>query len=153
MRHHIGERRYIPSTTLYANYVRDISTFSENSAREMINPVETHFWACDVAPSILNRCVLLIQERRENISDILVRFFSSLREFTTLSKYLRTMPLLEPSPLHRTWRRSIRESLNPEFAEPGNLRAGNSSHLDGERDPRRKRGWENICHSPSTVNA
>lgn len=137
---------------LYANYIRDISTFSENSAKEMLNLAETHFWACDVAQSILNWCVLLIQECKENVSDMLVNFFSSLQKFTTLSKYLRTMPLLERSPLHRTWWRSIRESLNPEFAEPGNLRAGNSSH-DGERDPRRKRGWENVCHSPSTVNA
>lgn len=56
------------------------------------------------------------------------------------SRYSRTgVPFLEPSPLHRTRRRSIRESLNPEFAEPGNLRAGNSSHLDGER-ARRKNG-------------
>lgn len=67
--------------TLYANYIRDISTlFSESSVREMINPAETHFWACNVASSILNQYVLFTQERKENASDILVRFFQRICE-------------------------------------------------------------------------
>lgn len=123
---------------------------------------------CDAAPGILNQHV---QFHEENVKRRNARFWYTSLDFLLIlaeiyrfpSRYSRTrVPFLEPSPLHRTRRRSIRESLNPEFAEPGNLRAGNSSHLDGERANggertgstrgMRQRGRENVCHSLNRIS-